>query len=195
MIEMWNKRYAQDEYAYGKEPNTFFKEQLALLKPAKALFPAEGEGRNAVYASKMGWEAVAFDNSTEAKKKALLLAQENQTKIKYLECSMEDFELEQNSFDLIVLIFAHMQHRQYNHSRLLKFLKPGGKLLLEGFSKNQINNSTGGPNKVEMLFSKEELQADFKELSGLNVWEEDIFLSEGEHHSGTASIIRLIGTK
>lgn len=195
MIEMWNKRYAQQDYAYGKEPNAFFKEQLALLKPAKALFPAEGEGRNAVYASTLGWEVVALDNSIEAKKKAILLAKEYQTKIEYLESSIGNFDSEDNTFDLIVLVFVHMQNRMQNHQHLLKFLKPGGTILLEGFSKTQINNTTGGPRNLDMLFSKEELKKDFTELSRISIWEEDTFISEGKHHSGKASVIRLIGTK
>ena len=192
---MWNKRYAQLDYVYGKEPNQFFKEQLAVLKTAKALFPAEGEGRNAVYASKMGWEVVAFDNSIEAKKKALLLAEEYQTKIKYLESSIENFDSEHDTFDLIVLIFVHMQNRMQNHQHLLKFLKPGGTILLEGFSKNQINNTTGGPKNLDMLFSKEELEKDFAKLSNINIWEGDILIDEGEHHTGKSSVIRIIGTK
>lgn len=195
MVEMWNKRYAQDEYVYGKEPNTFFSEQLALLEPKKALFPAEGEGRNAVYASKMGWKVMAFDNSTEAKKKAIQLAKENKTTLEYLESSMENFEAEENTFDLIVLIYAHMQNRMQNHQHLLKFLKPGGILLLEGFSKKQIKNTTGGPKNLDMLFSIEELKKDFSALSDINIWEEDIFIDEGEHHQGKASVIRIIGTK
>jgi SAM-dependent methyltransferase len=195
MIEMWNKRYAQSDYVYGKEPNQFFKEHLAFLKTGKALFPAEGEGRNAVYASKMGWEVVAFDNSIEAKKKALLLAEEYQIKIKYLENAIEDFDSEHDSFDLIVLIYVHMQNRMQNHRHLLKFLKPGGTILLEGFSKNQINNTTGGPKNLDMLFSKEELDKDFTELSKINIWEGDIFIDEGVHHTGESSVIRLIGTK
>jgi len=143
MIEMWNKRYAQSDFVYGKEPNQFFKEQIALLDPGKALFPAEGEGRNAVFASKMGWQAIAFDNSIEAKKKAKRLAEENQAEIDYFICSIKDSDFEEESFDLIVLIYVHTANRRIDHQKLIKYLKPGGKLVLEGFSKKQIHNSTG----------------------------------------------------
>lgn len=46
--------------AYGTEPNAFFKAQLDQLTPGRLLLPAEGEGRNAVYAAKKGWEVAAF---------------------------------------------------------------------------------------------------------------------------------------
>jgi len=195
MIEMWNKRYADEAYAYGIEPNTFYKEQLSLLKPGKALFPAEGEGRNAVFAAKNGWDVTAFDSSIEAKKKAEKLALANNVAIDYHLNSFEDIELEENSFDLIVLIFAHMQNRHNNHIKLLKFLKPGGTLLIDGFSKNQIKNATGGPKSVGLLFSEEELRSDFNELSEVKIWEEEVILNEGEYHIGKTSVIRLIGTK
>jgi len=76
MIDFWNARYAAAEYAYGTEPNAFFKAQLDQLTPGRLLLPAEGEGRNAVYAAKKGWEVVAFDQSDAGQKKALKLAKE-----------------------------------------------------------------------------------------------------------------------
>jgi hypothetical protein len=70
----WNERYGADEYVYGKEPNGFLKEFIDNHPPGKILLPAEGEGRNAVYAASKGWEVTAFDFSEEGKKKALKLA-------------------------------------------------------------------------------------------------------------------------
>ena len=80
---MWNKRYAQKEYFYGKQPNEFFRKQLLKFPPGRILLPAEGEGRNAVFAALSGWDVVAFDTSTEAKKKAEKLAKENKVQISY----------------------------------------------------------------------------------------------------------------
>ncbi|MCF8296037.1 MAG: class I SAM-dependent methyltransferase [Saprospiraceae bacterium] len=195
MSKMWNSRYSQDEYVYGEEPNAFFKEHILQLQPGKILLPAEGEGRNAVFAAKIGWEVFAFDSSSEGKKKAEKLALKNNVSINYGIASYEDAMFEENSFDLIALIYAHSPSRQANHQKLIKFLKPGGIILLEGFSKNQIKNNTGGPKNIELLFSKEELQNDFAYLPEKKIWEEEIFLNEGKHHKGKASVIRLIGKK
>lgn len=195
MTEMWNKRYAQDEYVYGKEPNEFFKEQILKLPSGKILLPAEGEGRNAVFAAQNNWLVYAFDSSIEAKNKAERLAHEKAVKLNYEISSFEEAEYKENTFDLIALIYAHSSNRQQNHQRLLRFLKPGGTLLLEGFSKAQIDNSTGGPKSIDLLFSKEELAADFKALAELKFTETEIDLNEGEHHQGRASIIRFIGKK
>ena len=73
MKEFWNQRYQNEEYVYGKEANVFFSEQLQKLEPSTLLLPAEGEGRNAVFAAKLGWEVTGLDYSEEAKKKALKL--------------------------------------------------------------------------------------------------------------------------
>ena len=197
MNDFWNERFGTTEYAYGTEPNEFYKGQLAKLAPGKILFPAEGEGRNAVYAAKQGWQVTAFDPSIEGKRKAELLAKNNQVSIKYLIDNYEFVDFPIESFDCVVLIFAHMHpaKRKEYHQKLISFLKPGGTLILEGFSKRQISNNTGGPRDVEMLFSKDELEGDFNSLSELTMSETETVLNEGPFHNGIASVIRVLGVK
>ena len=197
MNDFWNERYATLEYAYGIEPNQFYKEQLTKLPAGKILFPAEGEGRNAVYAAIQGWQVTAFDPSIEGKRKAEQLATENAVSIDYRIDNYEYIDFPPESFDCIVLIFAHMHPLKRNeyHKKLVSFLKPGGTLILEGFSKNQIVNNSGGPRDVNMLFSKEELKGDFEDLSYLFIEENDIILNEGQFHEGEAAVIRVVGTK
>ncbi|WP_372947922.1 class I SAM-dependent methyltransferase [Mariniphaga sp.] len=197
MSEFWNERYTLKEYVYGTKPNVFFKTQIANLSPGKILFPAEGEGRNAVYAARLGWDVYAFDSSIEARKKAYLLAKDHAVGIKYELNDIETAEYPSDFFDCIVLIFAHFHpfERNYFHNRLLSFLKPGGTIILEGFSKKQLQFSSGGPRTVEMLFSEEEIQNDFKLLSKLELEEAEIILDEGKFHQGSASVIRMVGEK
>ncbi len=197
MNDFWNERYATEEYAYGIEPNQYYKEQLENLVPGKILFPAEGEGRNAVHAAKKGWEVFAFDPSVEGKRKAEKLASENGVIINYQIAGYENIQYLSNSFDCLVLIFAHMHPLKRNnyHQKLISLLKPGGILILEGFSKNQISYNSGGPRDIDMLFSKEELQSDFASFSELSITETNYILDEGEFHQGTASVIRVFGIK
>jgi len=197
MNDFWNERYAATEYAYGTEPNQFFKEQLEKLNPGKILFPAEGEGRNAVYAAKMGWQVYAFDPSTKGKRKAEKLASANGVSIDYQIAGYEDVNYTPHFFDCIVLIFAHTHPLKRNevHQKLISFLKPGGTLVLEGFSKNQISYNTGGPRDVNMLFSRKEMESDFGFFSELTIAETDIILNEGPFHQGKAAVIRILGVK
>ncbi len=197
MNNFWNERYKADDYAYGIEPNKFLKNQLKNITPGNILFPAEGEGRNAVYAATIGWQVTAFDPSIEGKRKAELLAMKKGVSIDYRIEDYEFVEFPVESFDCIALIFAHMNpvKREDYHKKLISFLKPGGTLILEGFSKNQINNKTGGPRDIDMLFSEKEMKIDFSSLSKLTITQTEEVLNEGTYHQGLASVIRVVGIK
>jgi len=197
MSKFWNERYALKEYVYGTEPNRFFEAQIHKLPPGKILFPAEGEGRNAVYAAKKGWGVYAFDDSTEARKKAENLATLSGVSIHYKTTDFEHIHYPKNNFDCIVLIFAHfhpLKRKEY-HQKLISLLKPGGTILLEGFSKKQIDYNSGGPRNIEMLFSREEIEDDFSLLSEVKPEEFLIKLDEGTYHQGFASVIRMVGKR
>ena len=195
--EFWDEKFNTHEYMYGKTPNLFFKDQINKLIPGKILFGAEEEGRNAVYAATLGWDVYAFDVSSVGKKKALELAKENNVNINYILKGFVDFEFEDSFFDCIVLINAHAieDDRMNNHRKLLKYLKNGGTFILQGFTKKQIQNESGGPKDVDMLFSKDELQEDFKDLSQLNIEETYEEIKAGILHQGMANIIKLKGVK
>ncbi len=196
-FDFWNSRYAAIQFAYGTEPNRFYAEQLKNFKSGNILFPAEGEGRNAVYAAEKGFHVVAFDGSNEARKKALQLASDRNVMIDYRVSSFDDIEFAKNEFDLIVLIFVHFppNKREGYHRKLIRFLKPGGSLILEGFSKEQIHFNSGGPKDLTMLFSEDELQSDFRDMKNIWVSSEKVILNEGLFHNGEASVIRFIGKK
>jgi len=194
---MWDKRYSDEAFAYGTEPNAFFKVELLKLKAGKLLLPAEGEGRNAVFAAMNNWDVVAFDQSEQGKLKALGLAENCQVKIRYDIAGFEEFDFEKEAFDCIALIYAHVpeiKRKQY-HRKMMDYLKPGGIMLLEGFSKQQLGNKSGGPGQLEMLFAKDDLLDDFSELETIKLEELDVELNEGDFHKGKASVIRYIGKK
>lgn len=197
MKDLWNKKYSKNEYIYGKEPNVFFMKEISNLHPGRILLPAEGEGRNAVTAAKLGWQVDAFDFSESAKQKAESLASEFKVVINYTNSSIEDFNSGEVSYDCIALIFVHLpvQTRALMHKKMINLLKPGGILLLEGFSKNQLGKTSGGPNNIDMLFSIEELKKDFKDMDINYIVDDVIHLNEGELHNGDASIIRLVAKK
>lgn len=192
---LWDERYATPQYIYGIEPNRFFRHNLDKLSRGRILLPAEGEGRNAVYAAKAGWEVCAFDSSAVARSKALKLADQNGVNIDYRIMDYEMVDYPNQSFDAIALIYAHSPIREFVHRRMVELLKPGGVLILEGFSKHQINFASGGPRNTDWLFSTDELKSDFNGLKSINVWEDTIELDEGIGHKGIASVIRMLGYK
>ena len=200
--DFWNTRYAEKEFAYGEKPNTFFAEKLETLSPATLLLPAEGEGRNAIFAAKLGWKVIAFDYSAEGKNKALQLAEKEGVKIDYVVSSLEDVSFEESSFDAISLIFAHFPAagRITQFQRMEQWLKPGGKVIIEVFSKNHLkyvnlNPKVGGPKEESMLFSKEELIESFPSVTWEYMNEEEVTLEEGVFHQGVGMVIRAVGVK
>ena len=196
MNDFWNERYANEEFVYGTEPNVFFKQQLETLKPGKILLPAEGEGRNAVYAASQGWEVTAFDMSIKGKEKALQLAKLKAVDITYEVIGVQEFKTDE-IFDVIGLSFVHfpIKIRNQAHQHLLQFLKVGGKVIFEGFAKAQLGKASGGPKNAAMLFSIEEIKGDFSSLEFKLLEEKTIELSEGQYHKGKAEVIRFLGVK
>jgi SAM-dependent methyltransferase len=192
--DFWNERYANEEFVYGTEPNDFFKQQLDKLQPGKILLPAEGEGRNAVYAATQGWEVTAIDFSIKGKEKALQLAKMKGVNITYEVAVIQEFQSDEK-FDVIGLCFAHFPAdiRKQVHQHLLGFLKIDGHVILEGFAKAQLENVSGGPKNIDMLFSIEEIKDDFQQLEFELLQEMTIELSEGNYHKGIAKVIRFVG--
>lgn len=197
MKEFWNDRYAEKEFVYGTLPNKFLQQSINELPQGKVLFAAEGEGRNAVFAAKKGYVVSAFDISESAKNKAEALAQEQQVTIDYLVGDVFDLGYAKQTFDGLVLIFAHFPaaERTAIHAHLLSLLKPGGVIIFEAFSKEQLNYSSGGPKEAEMLFSLEEIQKNFPGVAFKFIGQSIIHLDEGPYHQGEGSVIRFVARK
>lgn len=110
MSEFWNTRYAAEEYVYGEKPNAYFKDMIDGLPPGRVLVPGAGEGRDAVYAATLGWQVVAFDLSSEGRRKALQLASRHQVHIDYHIMDVAEFVREMQPSD------GDMQHAEANNA-------------------------------------------------------------------------------
>lgn len=202
MKQFWDERYSREEYVYGKLPNQYLEQQLSLLTPAKILFPAEGEGRNAVYAASRGWDVYAFDQSEEGQRKALDLAAASNVKIEYRTGEFMEMVYTAGQFDAIGLVFVHFppEKKRTYHQLLADFLKPGGVMIIESFSKQhteyqQNNPHIGGPRDLELLDSAEELLSFYKGFDILEITETETELDEGPFHQGKAHVVRFTGRK
>lgn len=202
MNQKWNERYKDPEFAYGKEPNLFFKEWISQYEPGAILLPADGEGRNGVFAAQLGWQVTSFDISIEGQSKAMQLAREHGVKLQYFVGELETLPLEKETFDVIALVYAHIEPEKKSlfHRQLGNYLKPGGIIIFEAFSKkhlhyNQLDPKVGGPKDINMLFSEAEIRADFENYEIQLLEETEVMLREGKYHAGKGSVIRFIGKK
>lgn len=201
-LDRWNDRYSSEEFAYGTEPNTYLKEQLEKLEPGSILFPAEGEGRNAVFAATKGWKVSAFDISSEGKNKAVQLAENHNVSIDYQVGELQDLNYDGDQFDAVALIYAHfpVDIKSSIHKALDQYLRKGGLIIFEAFSKSHLdyvlkNEKVGGPKDIGSLFSIDEIKADFPNYDIIELVEKEIELNEGLFHNGTGSVIRFTGRK
>lgn len=201
-LDRWNDRYSSNEFAYGEQPNIYLKTQLEKLPTGTILFAAEGEGRNAVFAAKLGWQASAFDISIEGKNKALKLAETNNVTIDYRVGELETLNYKPEQFDAVALIYAHFPAaiKSAYHQTLNQYLRKGGVVIFEAFSKKHLeylakNEKVGGPKDIAMLFSIEELKNDFDNYDIIELEETEIELNEGAFHNGIGSVVRFMGRK
>ena len=199
--DFWNVRYSGEEYIYGKEVNQYLAEKISKLSKGKILLPADGEGRNSIYAAKLGWETYAFDMSDEGKIKAEKLALENKVNINYKVSYAQEVEYEKDYFDLLVLVYAHFPAdiKFTCNKKFADCVKIDGHIIFEAFSKKQLDYqqeyNSGGPNDVNMLYSTEEIKENFPNFEIIELKEEEINLKEGRFHDGLGSVIRFFGKR
>lgn len=197
MKEHWDQRYNSEAYVYGTEPNLHFKAFIDKLRPGKILLPGEGEGRNAVYAASKGWEVTAMDQSHQACRKALLLAERNDLTIDYHVSDILAFDPPMKDFDVVSLVFVHLPPdiRQKIHRQLIQMLKPGGLFHMVAFSPEQLQYQSGGPKDLALLYDEDILRSDLQPLQDLQCVEIDGYFEEGAFHHGRYQAIEVIGIR
>jgi len=199
---VWEERYGTEEYAYGKQANDFLVEQLDKIPlnntgSRRVLCLAEGEGRNAVYLAKQGYDIVAVDASSAGMQKAQRLALDNGVTIKTVVSDLAEFEIEPESYDAVVSIFCHLplELRQKIHAQVVKSLRPGGVFLLEAYTPDQLKFKTGGPPVAELTMKLDDLLDEIQGLDVISAIEKEREVIEGLYHTGMGAVVQLVAKK
>jgi cyclopropane fatty-acyl-phospholipid synthase-like methyltransferase len=194
----WNERFGEPGFMYGDQPNDFLKATSYTLKPGgRILCLAEGEGRNAVYLAAQGFDVTCVDFSESGLKKTQQLAETHGVSV-CTECAdLSQYEIKHEAWDGIVMIFGHFNEalRASLYPRIRIGLKPGGTLLMEVYTKDQLSFGTGGPKSIEFLYDKQELEAAFSEFSSVLIQEVTREINEGAYHKGISATVQVIATK
>lgn len=196
MQQFWDQRYAENETVYGYQPNKFFKNFIDQHRPGTILLPAEGEGRNAVYAASKGWLVDAFDFSEVARQKALEFARSEKVAVNYELKNIADYKATKK-YDAVALIYVHLPDhlRKKFHPEIYNSIKPGGYLIFEAFAKEQAELESGGPTDASLLYDAPTLCSDFPFLHLISCGQKEIILDEGDNHRGKAAVLRIIGQR
>ena len=197
MRTFWDERFDRGEYVYGTEPNEFVVEAAQHIPQGKVLCIGEGEGRNAVFLAEQGYDVTAVDSSSIGLQKAQKLAAERGVSITTIHADLDQYSIEPNTWHGIVSTFVHMPKpmRRKVHAACVKGLAPGGALILEGFTPQQLNYNTGGPAALELLMTLEELKTEFQGLDFRIAQEVVRYRQAGLFHTGDAAVVQILGIK
>ena len=194
---MWDERYSVEEYVYGKTPNDFLVHMSGKLKKGKVLSLAEGEGRNAVYLARQGFDATAVDSSKVGLAKANELAREFGVSIETIVSDLADYKIEVAAWDSIVSIWCHVHENQRKqlHRDVVAGLREGGTFLLEAYTPKQLEFGTGGPSSKEYLMDLQTLKEELDGLEFIHAQELVREVVEGIHHTGQAAVVQILARK
>ena len=197
--DFWNARYATDAYIFGTAPNVFLASQAGLIRPGmRALAIADGEGRNGVWLAEQGAQVHAIDVSPFALDKARKLAAARGVAADFELADVLNWDWPDAAYDLVVAIFiqfAPPPERDRIIAGIRRSLKPGGLLILQGYTPKQIEFGTGGPANPANLYTAALLRTWFGDWDIRHLVEHEDFISEGTHHHGQSALIDLVTRK
>lgn len=198
-FERWQGRYSTPDYIFGKGPNYFLASCKPLLpKSGKALAIADGEGRNGVFLAEQGLDVVSLDFSPAGQDKAAALAREHKVIMQIIEGDVHNWDYPENEFDVVVEIFTQFSspaERKLKWEGMKKALKPGGLLIVQGYTPKQLEYKTGGPGKLENLYTKAMLEDAFAGFTDMRVVEEELEMHEGSGHGGMSAVVNFTARK
>ena len=197
--QTWNARFLGNAYLFGTEPNHYLLRQAHYWKSGdRVLCVADGEGRNSVWLAEQGLEVDAFDISEVGVHKGQGLADTRNVVVHF---SVEDCDSRtwiDNKYDGIAAIFVQFADppmRERLLQNIMRSLKPGGIMVLQGYTPKQLEYKTGGPPFIDHLYTKDMLQAAFANLQILDLMEYEDDLSEGTQHLGRSALIGMVARK
>ncbi|MDI6748122.1 MAG: methyltransferase domain-containing protein [Rhodocyclaceae bacterium] len=197
---LWSERYAEAgaDYYFGTTPNKFLVAQAQRLLPGwTALAVADGEGRNSVFLAETGLQVTAVEISPVGLHKAQRLAASRHVAVNFVLADVLQWQAP-TPFDVVVAIFVQFvgpAERAVLFDRMRSAVKPGGLLLMQGYTPQQLEYSTGGPSAEENLYTAKLLEQEFSGWEMLELREHEDELAEGAGHKGRSALIDLVARK
>ena len=195
----WNKRFAGADYLFGTEPNVWLREHAAVWQPGqRVLCVADGEGRNSVWLARRGLQVEAFDIAEQGVAKARRLAEAQAAQVNYLLAGIDDYAWPQAAFDGVAAIFVQFADpaaRERLFANIVRCLKPGGVLVLQGYTPKQLEYRTGGPPVLSHLYTEPMLRQAFADLEIIELRDYEAEVAEGSGHHGHSALIGLVARR
>jgi SAM-dependent methyltransferase len=195
----WNQRFQQTDYIFGVEPNEYLRANAERLAPGRrVLCVADGEGRNSVWLARQGHRVDAFDISAVGVAKARKLASQAGVDADFQVVDCEQWRWNADTYDAVIAIFvqfADPSMRERLFANMVRTLKRGGLLILQGYTPKQLEYKSGGPPFVSHLYTQELLREQFAALHIVELREYEAVLTEGTQHAGRSALVGLVAQK
>ena len=192
----WNRRFAADGFLFGTEPNAWLRDHAGVWQPGqRVLSVADGEGRNSVWLAKRGLRVDAFDIAEVGVEKARRMAAEQGVSVNFSVTDCDGFAWPEAAYDGVAAIFVQfadpaMRTRLFAHIR--RSLKPGGTLVLQGYTPRQLEYRTGGPPFESHLYTPALLREALAAMDIVELRDYEADLAEGSGHHGRSALIGLV---
>jgi SAM-dependent methyltransferase len=184
---------------FGVEPNDWLRAQAKVWRAGdRVLCVADGEGRNSVWLAGQGLVVEAFDIAEVGVAKAQRLAAVQGISVHYAVADCDAYAWPQAAYDGVAAIFVQFADpalRQRLFANIVASLKPGGTLILQGYTPKQLDYRTGGPPLASHLYTEALLREAFAELDLLDLRSYEAELAEGSAHCGWSALIGLVARK
>lgn len=195
MENKWNERFDTEDYVFGEEPNAFIRQQaFRLQKYKKVVAFAEGEGRNAVFLATLDHEVTAIDYAESGLHKTKKLARKNDVNVLTKKVDLLVDNLPKEEFEAAIMVFGHFPKdaQKQVFEKMKNAIKPDGIIMLEVYSKDQLNYQTGGPADSELLYDPKEVLSWCEGHEVIHFFFGEQERVEGKLHTGLAHVIQLI---
>ena len=195
----WNERFSGEDYVFGREPNEYLRAQAELFAPgSRVLCVADGEGRNSVWLARQGLQVEAFDVAQAGVAKARRLADEAEVSVAYHVAGCDEWAWAVDAYNIVVAVFvqfADPEMRERLFANIVRALKPGGLLVLQGYTPKQLEYKAGGPGALSHLYTADLLRRAFASLQIVELVEYEAELREGARHAGRSALVGLVARR
>ena len=144
-----------------------------------------------------GHEVTAWDYALNGLKKTEQLAEQYNVKVKTGQKDLINDPVPTEEFDAAIMVFGHFAKKDQESifDKLISTVKPGGMIMLEVYSEDQVRYQTGGPKTEDMLYNPADLLEWTKGYKMLHFFYGEEDRVEGTLHTGKGHVVQVIFKK
>jgi len=114
-----------------------------------------------------------------------------------LQADLSDYRIAAGRWQGVVSIFCHLPStlRRQVLTQVVAGLRPGGLLIMEGYTPRQLAHGTGGPRETDLLLEPAVVRDELAGLDLLHFAEVERPVLEGILHTGVAAVLQIVARK